>query len=205
MNHSKFFLTLIVAFLSVTFLSAQTIWYVNDDNAPGGDGTSWATAFNDLQTAIMAANTDFSTQHIYVAMGTYKPTASMDRGVSFFISRPMKIYGGFPNTGNPTLAERDPINFPTILSGDIGIPNDNSDNSYHVVHLQGFFNKNTNSLDGLIIQDGNANGDIDTNTNPNAQWHWKRGGGLFIESQMEADFTQGIIEGMTFILSLIHI
>ena len=59
-------------------------------------------------------------------------------------------------------------------------------------------------MDGLIIQDGNANGDIDTNTNPNAQWHWKRGGGLFIESQMEADFTQGIIEGMTFINCIVR-
>ncbi len=43
----------------------------------------------------------------------------------------------------------------TILSGDLGVLGDNSDNVYHVIA----FNSNFISprLDGLIIQDGNAN------------------------------------------------
>lgn len=192
MNHSKPLLVLVIALLSFTFLSAQTIWYVNDDNPPGGDGTSWATAFNDLQTAL--TNSDWGHQ-IWIAEGTYTPTTTTDRGISFDITKSLQIYGGFPNGGGATIANRNPTLYPTILSGKIGPNGVNNGNAYHVVTIRGYFTQ-FSIWDGLIIQDGAANGDT------NVEWHWKRGGGIFIESYIEpsslSGSTTGVLEGMTF-------
>ncbi len=44
----------------------------------------------------------------------------------------------------------------TILSGDIGIINNNSDNTYHVLVSVG--QVGTGSINGFSISDGNANG-----------------------------------------------
>jgi hypothetical protein len=44
------------------------------------------------------------------------------------------VYGGFdPGSGDDTWAERDWVNNETILSGDVGTVDVNTDNSYHVV------------------------------------------------------------------------
>ncbi len=192
MNHSKPLLTLIIAFLSVTFLSAQTIWYVNDDNASGGDGTSWTTAFNDLQMAITASNIG---DQIWIKEGIYKPTNTSERGISFEFKESVEVFGGFPEVGNPIMENRNAVSFPTILSGDIGTMGDNSDNSYHVVYMSGFFCYQNNttflntSLNGLIIQDGNANGDTEV------EWHLKRGGGLFllVDGELGGGFHAGML------------
>lgn len=180
MNHSKLFLVLVISLVSFTFLSGQTIWYVNDDNAAGGDGKSWATAFNDLQTAL----TNSSNGHqIWIAEGMYKPTTSTDRSIFFYIPRHVRIYGGFPNEGAATIFDRNPAMYPTILSGDIGNEG-NSDNSYHVIYME--YPSSSNGLYGLTIQDGNANGDSEM------QWHWVRGGGLFVLADGHREFIEGM-------------
>ncbi len=47
---------------------------------------------------------------------------------------------------------------PTILSGDIGTVNSNTDNSYHVLVIAGLTNSaDSVVLDGLTIMNGNAN------------------------------------------------
>jgi len=191
MNHLKPFLALVISLFSFAFLSAQTTWYVNDDNVPGGDGASWATAFNDLQLAISASNIG---DQIWIKEGIYKPTNTTDRGISFEFKERVEIFGGFPNSGNPAINNRNPIAFPTILSGDIGTPNDNSDNSYHVIYMSGFFCYQpgttflNTSLNGLIIQDGNANGDT------NIEFHWNGGGGLYL--QVTGELGGGFHSGM---------
>ena len=48
----------------------------------------------------------------------------------------MNLYGGFTN-GMASLAERDWMEYRTILSGDIGVPGDPSDNSYHILTAVG--------------------------------------------------------------------
>ena len=53
-------------------------------------------------------------------------------------------------------ASRDPNIYQTILSGDIGVVDNNSDNSYHVV--TGSDTNSTAILDGFTITAGNANG-----------------------------------------------
>ena len=44
---------------------------VDDDAPPGGNGVGWATAYNDLQTALDAASTTGAMTEIRVAAGTY--------------------------------------------------------------------------------------------------------------------------------------
>ncbi len=134
---------------------AQKTRYVNaarpDDS---GDGLSWASAYQSLQTALAAAQPG---DQIWVATGTYKPTATADRTISFIMKENVKIYGGF-TSGQGSLTGRDPnpATNGTVLSGDIGAENDNGDNSYHII----FNDKNGLTaaavLDGFTLTGGNA-------------------------------------------------
>jgi len=133
------------------------IIYVDEDaNDPNSynNGTSWFDAYRDLQDAFHTARNCASNQ-IWVAEGTYKPTDINDTGarlISFELLDDVAVYGGFP-TGGGTWFERNPATYQTILSGDIGTPNDLSDNSYHVVKCQ---DVNNAILDGFTIKAGNA-------------------------------------------------
>src|SRR5436190_11769352 len=59
----------------------SAVWYV-DVNAPGPthNGTSWTNAFTNIQQAPAAAG-----DTIRVAGGTYKPTNTLDRSISFHV------------------------------------------------------------------------------------------------------------------------
>ncbi len=127
--------------------------YVYDDASGNNDGTSWADAFNDLQDALALANSCTNISEIWVAAGTYKPTSGTDRSISFVIKNNLAIYGGFNGT-ETQLSERDWTTNETILSGDIGTPGDNNDNSYTVVTGSG--TDSTAVLDGFTITMGNA-------------------------------------------------
>jgi hypothetical protein len=127
-----------------------------DANAAGADnGSSWANAYKYLQDALTAA---VSGTDIQVAQGTYKPDANTinpgdinDRTATFRLKNGVALYGGFPTGGG----NRDPNIYVTFLSGDINVPGDNSDNSYHVVTSSG--TNSTAVLDGFIITEGCAN------------------------------------------------
>ncbi len=130
---------------------AQTVIYV-DATATGDDtGASWTHAYADLQDALAAAT---SGDEIWVAAGTYKPTDTADRAISFTLVEGVALYGGF--AGTETLrAERDWTVHETILSGDlngddVGFTN-NGENSYHVL-----VGASDATLDGFTITGGNA-------------------------------------------------
>lgn len=125
-------------------LQLQKIIYVDKDASSGGDGTTWASAFNDLQDALDLANTNGATD-IWVAEGTYKPGTS--RTSTFQLIEDVSIYGGFNGT-ETSPGQRTPNN-ETILSGDIGTVGTATDNCYHVV--TGAANA---TLNGFIIKDG---------------------------------------------------
>jgi hypothetical protein len=130
----------------------SAVWYVNDSAAGSHDGHSWANAFTDLQSALTAAR---SGDQIWVAQGTYRPTSTTDRAISFALKDGVGVYGGFAGT-ETAFWQRNPAHRVTTLSGDIGTPGDNSDNSYHVVST--YFLTSATVLDGFTITGGYANG-----------------------------------------------
>ena len=130
----------------------RPILYVNAAATAGGDGTSWGTAYTDLQQALAAAQ---ATEAIWVAQGTYKPTSGTNRESSFDLKDGVEVYGGFAGT-ETQLGQRDWVQHVTTLSGDIGVPGDSSDNSYEVVSTLSL--TATARLDGFTITAGNAEG-----------------------------------------------
>jgi len=81
--------------------------------------------------------------------------AAGDRTVTFQLKNGVVIKGGYAGFGEPDPNERDPNIYDTILSGDIGIPGNSSDNCFHVVTGTG--TDETAVLDGFTITAGNAN------------------------------------------------
>ena len=132
---------------------AQAACLVKADASGSNDGSSWANAYTSLQTALGNP----ACGEIWVARGTYVPGTT--RSSTFAIAAGRKVYGGF--AGSETArTQADPAANETILSGDIGVAGDASDNAYHVVMLDGTTAAGTITastlLDGFTIRDGNA-------------------------------------------------
>jgi len=130
--------------------------FVDAAAVDGGDGTSWAKAYNNLYEVLedVAAN-----QSVWVVEGTYKPEDDgSGRDASFVLRNNIEIYGGFRGCEHQ-LAQRDASTYATILSGDIGTASDSTDNVYHVVITEdGQLINESSVLDGFTVRDGYANG-----------------------------------------------
>lgn len=143
-----------------TGFSSTTV-YVDSSIAVSGNGSSWIRAFKTLSEALFVVNNPCSdTKIIYIAKGTYYPTGKQngtDRNASFILPQNgIKMYGGYPNGG---VGSRSISSYPTILSGDIGSAGDSADNSHHVVVIANSApTADSIIVDGLHIQQGNANG-----------------------------------------------
>jgi hypothetical protein len=116
---------------------------------PEHDGSSWANAFLDVQEALAIAQPG---DEIWVAAGIYKPTAGTDRTISFALRSQVALYGGFAGT-EEEVQLRDWRQHATVLSGDIGLPGTDADNSYHVVRGAAGA-----TMDGFTVTAGNADG-----------------------------------------------
>ncbi|MBN1766266.1 MAG: hypothetical protein JW860_13480, partial [Sedimentisphaerales bacterium] len=132
--------------------------YVDTDAIGNNDGTSWEDAYNYLQDALndMYLSTG---DEIRVAQGTYKPDEGAgvtpgDRNATFQLINGVALMGGYAGYGEVDPDLRDPNIYVTILSGDIGTPDNNSDNSYHVVTGSG--TDATAIMDGFVITKGNG-------------------------------------------------
>ena len=141
--------------------TAQSVRYVDDDAPPGGDGLSWVTAYDVLEEGTQDFLAPGSTvTEVWVAAGTYVPTWQVDqfdlRSVTIFLYNGLSILGGF--AGTETMADqRDPAVNISIISGDIGVPGDPTDNCWHVLRAASGLN-NTAILDGFTIAQGQADG-----------------------------------------------
>jgi hypothetical protein len=131
--------------------TAASMLFVRADGTTSADGTSWGTATT-LQTALAIANAG---DQIWVKEGTYQPTDTLDRTATFELKQGVALYGGFAGT-ETSLTQRSPLLHPSILSGNIGAPNDPTDNSYHVVSATGV--DTSTLIDGFTIADGYAFG-----------------------------------------------
>jgi hypothetical protein len=131
------------------------ILYVNQQAIGDNHGKDWTNAFIDLQDAfqLAASDTCSDVNQIWVAKGTYTPTNGADRTATFQLLDNVGIYGGFAGA-EIELQERNIVNNPTLLSGDIGITGNMSDNSYHVVTGSG--TDGSAILNGFTITGGMA-------------------------------------------------
>ncbi|NER11878.1 T9SS type A sorting domain-containing protein [Leptobacterium flavescens] len=140
------------------------IVYVNASATGQNTGLDWNNAFTDLQSALDAASNCAVVEQIWVAGGVYKPSATprntlansilTDRDVTFHLVDGVALYGGFSG-GETSIDDRVPGGTPTILSGDIGIENDASDNAHHVVLVTNSEDTD-NKIDNIIISGGNG-------------------------------------------------
>lgn len=141
--------------------------HVDDDAPPGGDGTSWPTAFNSLQDAIenLEASAD-PNRKIWLAGGVYKPTRLEDpddpRSMTFRLHSHVDIIGGFAGTER-NRSERVAGTPPTIISGDINgddvfTPSHPTwnENAYHIFTGDRFLKRA--NLTSLTLTHGKANG-----------------------------------------------
>ena len=132
--------------------------YVTVVGAGSKNGLDWLNAYDgtQLQTAI----NESCVNEVWVAAGTYKPTTSFDRAISFVMKNGVAIYGGFSGS-EINLTARNWTTNVTILSGDLAV-NDGAnfanygDNSYHVISNNGL--NSTAILDGFTIKGGNSDG-----------------------------------------------
>ena len=98
---------------------AAGVIYVDCDATAGlNNGLSWDDAYTDLQDALNDPCLTSGDQ-IWVAGGVYIPTQVSDVNKEFRPVSGVAMYGGFP-VGGDTFANRDPNQYETILSGDLG-------------------------------------------------------------------------------------
>ncbi len=148
---------LILPLIGVCPLVAVTL-HVDETVASSGDGSSWASAFQNLQEAFTVA---VSGDVVLVAEGVYfpdeGPTAiDNDRLASFQLVEGVEVEGGYPNGGGV----RDLSSHQTVLSGDLEQDDDDGPsglNSYNVVLASG--TTAATILDGFLISGGLADDD----------------------------------------------
>ena len=123
--------------------AATIVRVIPAGSTSAGCGSTWANAC-ELQTAL--SNT-ITGDEIWVVAGTYYPGTNRDD--TFQLISGVALFGGFAGTETAREQRNWEAN-PTALSGDIGVPDDSSDNSYHVV-LIGSGVDTTTILDGFTI------------------------------------------------------
>ena len=164
---SRFRVTLLAVLVCWAGPSMARVIHVNASAGEIGDGSSWASVYRDLQSALSAAQ---SGDEIWVTAGTLKPSVEVGgtghRYRAFQLKNGIAIYGGFAGT-EISCNQRDWQVNETVLSGDLE-DNDNDnldvneptrqDNCYHVFfHPEGTKLNETAILDGVTVTGGNAN------------------------------------------------
>jgi predicted outer membrane repeat protein len=156
--------------------------FVRADAPNGGNGSSWANAYNRLEVALFA----HPGEEIWVARGRYLPPLNPDpdltteeqrRRTSFLIPPGTRLYGGFAGNEN-SLVQRSPQTNATVLSGDMQSNDTNrdargvtptpddivGDNALHVIRFDAMLWNGGNGadigpntvLDGFVITGGFA-------------------------------------------------
>lgn len=176
----------------------NNILYVNQNvNGSNESGNSWANALPELADALKWVREQHDVDNdwlqddplqIWVAGGTYYPlytpedgqnfaTPTDPRDKAFLMVKNVQLYGGFPDSGNPTVTDRDWENNPTVLSGDIDEDEQLSGgDAYHV--LISANDVDNAFIDGFTVTGGNANGSGIITVNGYDIWR-DYGGGMY--------------------------
>ncbi len=159
---SILFILLLLTFNNVY---SKTIYVATDGD--GTDGSSWATAYIHIQTAITAAT---SGDVIWVKEGVYyadpaAPAAETDRSLSIILKSGVKLYGGF-TADEVTIDDRPKSDIdgdgiiqdweyssPTVLSGEIQDDGLQTNNTQHIFIVPDGADAST-LVDGFTIEDG---------------------------------------------------
>lgn len=155
-------------------LSAQKRWHVHDKAQGANNGQSWANAFTDLHEALRAVKPGDS---VWVAGGPYRPDGGGDRERSFELPSGARLFGGFAG-GETQMAQRDwRQRTPTVLSGDVGVLGDSTDNSFTILFMA---NPDSGTVvDGFLFDHGCANY---TGTDQVGLSRYKCGGAIYVDA-----------------------
>ena len=139
---------------NTTYCLIPDIIYVDADANDGNDtGMSWRNAYLDLQSALARAGWGGGSE-IWVAKGTYRPTADPDDDSGTFeLVNGVAMYGGFAGT-ETALSQRNWVRNPTVLSGDI---DNDGDRDVQCVVTASDVNEAT-IVDGFTIKMGSKAG-----------------------------------------------
>jgi hypothetical protein len=184
----------------------RIVRYVRAGGAGSKDGTSWENASDDLQKMMdqseVSARLVFKPCMVKVGVGTYKPQYAPDpngygipethlpsdgrttRDMAFILRKGVQVLGGYP-AGGGGVRNPNPATNNTILSGDIGISNNDTDNAYHVVLAVNIPASVGTVLDGLTISGGNASGSSNIMVD-GVQIKQEQGGGMHNDTSSPA-------------------
>ncbi|HEU5364314.1 MAG TPA: GEVED domain-containing protein, partial [Hanamia sp.] len=127
-------------------LNSHYTYYVKQNAPAGGDGFSWSSALQEITTAFGLATVGDT---IKVTNGVYKAATIATQYLTPKDS--MVVLGGYPDTGNPTDAQRDFVNNQTVISGEIGTP-DITDNVQALMYIGSLTQL---VIDGFIFEKAN--------------------------------------------------
>jgi predicted outer membrane repeat protein len=166
---------------SISAPAAPTKLYVKANANGANNGTSWANAYTNLQDALN--NTTIDT--IFVAAGTYYPTAyppncvgcNSTRYNTFSITSTHKLFGDFVGTETQLAQRTTTANHTSILSGNVGSLTDYLDNSLRLFTV---LSANNIRFDGFMMTEVWANIFCNTITTNNIVIKTGYGGGMYL-------------------------
>jgi len=150
--------------------------YISNSGNDLNDGSSWDKSFASIEKGLSSSSPG---DVIWVSKGTYYPTSPYDltgspRYYHLRLKNGIKLLGGFAGNeifGDFDITDRDFLTNETIISGDIGSPDDRLDNCYHIFyHPDSLALDSTAVIGGFTISGGNADG---------TEYTHKFGGGFY--------------------------
>lgn len=148
------FACFVTAAVALSTAASASVVYVKADAVGLDDGSSWANAFRDLDSALSVAT---SGDQIWIAAGSYYPPSI---SIPFELPSGVRLYGGFAG-GEAALDDRDWVANLCVLDGDFLLDDqpgflNRADNARVLLSI------NNGSLgtrvDGLVFRGGYADG-----------------------------------------------
>ncbi|MFP5437233.1 MAG: pre-peptidase C-terminal domain-containing protein [Bacteroidia bacterium] len=186
------------------------ILYVRKDQ--GGNGESWQSPMSELADALYLAKqlneaAPSTVRQIWVASGKYRPlyradnysNANVDdRDNAFVLQNGVSLYGGFAgfessvNTRQYLPLSTGSSGGEAMLTGKVGIEEDETDNLYHIVIGSGITADSGTVVDGFVIRDSYTNGTGEITCNGNVIKRYD-GGGVYNKSS-EYELRNSLVE-----------